>query len=322
MAHAGVHVDRSERKSHTDRPTDFEHRLNACKWNARVPVDSRRGDPIPTWSSTVHSSRPRSCAASSPRAGPGRGDGTLSSGVVEWDETLEALSGLAPGTFGSTYEAWLATLHPDEVESILELVNDAIERRGGYHFEHRAMWPDGTEHWLECRGQVTTDADGTVTGTVGCAVDITDRRIAEDLRDIVFERERRLRDRFEFLVRVERHRRRRSHSCRVPGRRRHAPRSPSWATGARSTSEPERGSTLQTAVVARRSRTSPRAADRLAELFPYGSTGRGVTAVMATGRTEFLPRVTDDVIEGVLEADDDRCQRGPGHSRRPRAQRV
>ena len=124
----------------------------------------------------------------------------MSSGVVEWDETLEALSGLRPGTFGSTYEAWVATLHPDEVESILELVNDAIERRGSYHFEHRAMWPDGSERWLECRGQVTTDADGTATGTVGCAVDITDRRVADDLRDIAFQRERRLRDRFEFLV--------------------------------------------------------------------------------------------------------------------------
>jgi len=228
----------------------------------------------------------------------------MSSGVVEWDETLEALSGLRPGTFGSTYEAWVATLHPDEVESILELVNDAIERRGSYHFEHRAMWPDGSEHWLECRGQVTTDADGTATGTVGCAVDITDRRVADDLRDIAFQRERRLRDRFEFLVGLNdiaaaAH----THVEFLAAAARAAvPKLGDWCS---IHFRPERGSALQTEVV----HADPdlaRSADRLAERFPYGSKGRGITAVMATGRTEFLPRVSDRVIEGVLEADDDR----------------
>ena len=89
---------------------------------------------------------------------------------------LEALSGLPPGGFGATFDAWLETLHPDEVDSILAQVNDAIERRSSYHFEHRTIWPDGTVRWLECRGQVTVDADGDFTGTVGCAVDITERR--------------------------------------------------------------------------------------------------------------------------------------------------
>ena len=127
------------------------------------------------------------------------------SGRVRWDSTLEALSGLPPGGFGATFEAWLETLHPDEVDSILAQVNDAIERRSSYHFEHRTIWPDGTVRWLECRGQVTVDAAGNFTGTVGCAVDITERRESEERRGRAFERERRLRDRLEFLVRADRH---------------------------------------------------------------------------------------------------------------------
>ncbi len=70
-----------------------------------------------------------------------------SSGRVRWDETLEALSGLPPGGFGETFEAWLETLHPEEVERILAQVNGAIEHRSSYHFEHRTIWPDGTVRW-------------------------------------------------------------------------------------------------------------------------------------------------------------------------------
>jgi serine phosphatase RsbU (regulator of sigma subunit) len=100
-------------------------------------------------------------------------------GRVRWDSTLEALCGLQPGQFGATFEAWLATLHPDERDDILALVQDALDRRGPYQFEHRTIWPDGTVHWLECRGEVIVDADGNPTGTVGCAVDITARKMAE-----------------------------------------------------------------------------------------------------------------------------------------------
>ncbi|MCW9729985.1 PAS domain-containing protein, partial [Proteus mirabilis] len=48
-----------------------------------------------------------------------------------------------------------------------------------YQFEHRAMWPDGTVRWLECRGEVLVDPDGSPAGTVGCAVDVTGRKAQE-----------------------------------------------------------------------------------------------------------------------------------------------
>jgi PAS domain S-box-containing protein len=112
-------------------------------------------------------------------AGTGTWHWSVATGLVHWDATLEALCGMAPGEFGATYEAWLESLHPDERDGILGLVQDALERRGPYQFEHRTVWPDGTIHWLECRGEVVTDADGNPAGTVGCAVDITARKVGE-----------------------------------------------------------------------------------------------------------------------------------------------
>ena len=67
---------------------------------------------------------------------------------------------------------------------------------------------------------------------------------------------------------------------------------------------PDGGSTIQTAV-AHADPEFARLADRLAQRFPYGASERGVTAVMSTGRTEFIPRVTAAMIEEVIEANPD-----------------
>lgn len=120
-------------------------------------------------------------------AGTGTWHWDASTGVVRWDPTMEALCGLAPGEFDATYDAWLESLHPDERDDILALVEDALERRSPYEFEHRTVWPDGTVRWIECRGQVLVDPEGDPAGTVGCAVDITARKTAELERERLLE---------------------------------------------------------------------------------------------------------------------------------------
>ena len=244
----------------------------------------------------------------------------VSSGVVHWDETIEALAGLPPGAFGATYEAWRATLHPDEVETILELVNDAIERRSCYHFEHRVIWPDGTERWLECRGQVTTDVDGDFTGTVGCAVDITDRRGVDELRDVALERERRLRDRFEFLVRLNDTAAAAHSHVEFLGAAAAAavPRLGDWCS---IHFRPDRTSAMQTAV-AHADPELAAVADDLAEQFPYDSSRFGVTAVMATGHLRVHPACHQSGDRRDRGRRRRRVDRGPARSSRRSGSRV
>ena len=47
--------------------------------------------------------------------------------------------------------------------------------------EHRIVWPDGTVHWLEARGRVLHDDDGTFLGMVGVGIDIDERKQLEAL---------------------------------------------------------------------------------------------------------------------------------------------
>src|SRR5581483_9650006 len=104
----------------------------------------------------------------------------MASGTVEWDERLEAMFGFEPGQFDGTYESYVARLHPSERAEIQARVRQAVDDKVPYDLEHRIVWPDGTVRWIQGRGDVTTDASGTVTGTIGCVADITDRKRLED----------------------------------------------------------------------------------------------------------------------------------------------
>ncbi len=99
----------------------------------------------------------------------------LASGEVVWDEQLEAIYGMAPGTFGRSYEAWLATVHPEDRDEVLAAVQEAWDARSTYVLRNRIEWPDGTQRWIEAHGKVTSDHEGNPTGTIGCVRDVTER---------------------------------------------------------------------------------------------------------------------------------------------------
>ena len=130
-------------------------------------------------------------------------------GILRWDrettrvtvdETAEALLGLAPGTFDGTFESWVSMLHPDDRDRVVAVLDRAVLNRGCYDLEHRVVWPDGSVHWLQGRGQVTLDDEGTVTGRIGCMADITARRLADEERAHLLAVERSTRSEAETMA--------------------------------------------------------------------------------------------------------------------------
>lgn len=101
---------------------------------------------------------------------------------VSLDETAEALLGLQPGAFDGTSQAWISMLHAEDRDRVLATLERALDAKGSYDLEYRVVWPDGSIHWLQGRGQVTLDDAGNVTGRIGCMTDITARRLADEER--------------------------------------------------------------------------------------------------------------------------------------------
>ncbi|MGE3910821.1 MAG: GAF domain-containing protein [Chloroflexota bacterium] len=84
----------------------------------------------------------------------------------------------------------LRLVHPEDRTKIAGVVNQAILDGTGYEIEYRAIWPDGTVHWLSGRASVFRDPRGVAVGISGTTHDITARKEAELERNrLLAERE-------------------------------------------------------------------------------------------------------------------------------------
>ena len=101
-------------------------------------------------------------------------------GRVTWSEGLESLYGLPPGSVhGQTTAFFNDLIHPDDRERTAHLIQQALKTGQPTEGEWRAIWPDGSVHWIVSRWQVFMDDSGEPSRVVGVNMDVTERKIAE-----------------------------------------------------------------------------------------------------------------------------------------------
>lgn len=96
-----------------------------------------------------------------------------------WSERIAPLFGHTEGTLETSYDNFLASIHPDDRQSVIDAVNACIESDAPYEIEHRIVWPDGTIRWLMERGAVIRDSNGKPLQMLGVVQDVTERVAAE-----------------------------------------------------------------------------------------------------------------------------------------------
>lgn len=124
-------------------------------------------------------------------AGIGSFDWDVQAGLTHLSPELEALFGLAPGSFDSRYESWLKLIHPEDLPRVEPLIAEAFARREPRHdTELRVVRPDGGALWIEVRCRIFYDSADRPARVLGVNVDITRRKASEAALE---EREARLR---------------------------------------------------------------------------------------------------------------------------------
>jgi PAS domain S-box-containing protein len=102
-------------------------------------------------------------------------------GRVTWAEGLESLYGLPSGSvLGKTTAFFNDLIHPADRERTAHLIQQALQTGQPTEGEWRAIWPDGSVHWIASRWQVLTDQSGEPFRVVGVNMDITERKCAEE----------------------------------------------------------------------------------------------------------------------------------------------
>jgi PAS domain S-box-containing protein len=107
-------------------------------------------------------------------------DWNIATGELAWSDTLEPIHGLQPGSFGGTFEAFLALVHSDDRARLQSTLEQALAQRASYELEFRVVWPDGSVRWMAGKGRIFTDDRGEPLRLIGVGMDVTERRQVED----------------------------------------------------------------------------------------------------------------------------------------------
>lgn len=103
----------------------------------------------------------------------------VESGELHWSDEIYRIFGREPGAFEPTYERFMETVHPDDVERVKTSEKEAFAKGAKHSIDHRIVLPDGSVRWVHEEAVATLDPAGAPLRLAGTVQDITERKQAE-----------------------------------------------------------------------------------------------------------------------------------------------
>ncbi len=102
----------------------------------------------------------------------------IENGDVVWDDRMQEIFGLEPGTFDGTFEAWKKRVHPDDFDAVEKATLDSLKSLDSYEYEYRVKGNDEGWRIVTAHAAVLTDDTNKPIRMSGFAMDVTERRTA------------------------------------------------------------------------------------------------------------------------------------------------
>jgi PAS domain S-box-containing protein len=110
----------------------------------------------------------------------------VSTEKMQVSEGYAAIHGLPEGTTETTISLWKARVYPGDLERAEKhRAQTFADQRGEYSLEYRILRSDGEVRWIERRSFISYDGDGRPQRVVGVVIDVTERKQAEEHRNIL-----------------------------------------------------------------------------------------------------------------------------------------
>jgi PAS domain S-box-containing protein len=100
--------------------------------------------------------------------------------ALYWSDEMFRICGFDPQKAPPTSEAFLERVHPEDRQNVDRTMRNAAREKTEYRVEHRIIHPNGTIKHIQAIGHPALDRSGNVFEFVGSAMDITERKRAEE----------------------------------------------------------------------------------------------------------------------------------------------
>ncbi|MDX2217337.1 MAG: PAS domain S-box protein [Oculatellaceae cyanobacterium bins.114] len=103
---------------------------------------------------------------------------SLSTGQLNWSDRAQEIFGYVPGTFPGDRETFLAMVHPEDTDRVIEAIAHTFETGAPYNIEYRIHRLDGELRWLAVWGMIPRHLHAAAAQLIGVVADITDQKAA------------------------------------------------------------------------------------------------------------------------------------------------
>lgn len=110
-------------------------------------------------------------------------DWSVSTGTMWWSDGASEIFGLDPQACEPSYETWLASVHPDDRDLVIERIKSAFAGTQHFDLRYRVVRPDGAVITVRAQGDAERDAEGLPMRLLSTVQDITDEVDEDRARD-------------------------------------------------------------------------------------------------------------------------------------------
>jgi len=102
------------------------------------------------------------------------------SDTLTWSDEMYEITGRYAKSDRMSSDMTWAYVHPDDRLTVTQAVQAALEGDRSFRVDHRILRVDGAVRWIQSSGRFVVGPDRDVLRIFGIALDITERKLAED----------------------------------------------------------------------------------------------------------------------------------------------
>jgi len=110
----------------------------------------------------------------------GNWDWNIEISELLWSDEIFKIFGLDPQEFGSTLEAFLEFVHPEDRDRVKDSINDTLYKKMPFSIDHRIVLADGSVRIVHEKAKVFFSDVGKPIRMLGTVQDITERKKMEN----------------------------------------------------------------------------------------------------------------------------------------------